>query len=144
VTGLKKGKQPYSRYSKQTKLEAVRRVLEEEQPVQEVILDLDIRHRDNVYEWIKKYKKEGPSAFERSFGHVEKPSKNGSIEKQLEELKMEVETLKTYLQLLLQGEEEKYKAIETLEGHYPIDSLCNALDVPKGDFLEYRQRTINN
>ena len=141
---MKTKKQPYSRYSKQIKIEAVRRVLEEEQPVQEVILDLGIRHRDNVYEWIKKYKKEGTNAFERSIHRVEKESKQDSVEKQIEELKMEVEELKSYLHILLQGEEEKYKAIVTLEEQYPIDSLCSALDVPKVEFLEYRQRAMNN
>jgi len=142
---LKKQKQLYSRYSKQTKLEAVRLVLEEDRPVQDVIKDLGIRHWDNVYEWIKKYKKEGPNAFERSIHHVEKVSvDNNSVEKQIEELKIEVEALKSYLQILLQGEEEKYKAIESLENRYPIDSLCSALDVPKVEFLEYRQRVVNN
>ncbi len=142
--GLKNKRQPYSRYSKQIKLEAIRRVLDEEQPVQEVVQDLGIRHRDNVYEWIKKYKKEGPNAFERSIHHIEKVMNNKSVEKQIEELKIEVEALKSYLQILLQGDEEKYKAIETLENQYPIDSLCSALDVPKVEFLEYRQREVNN
>ncbi|WP_042142030.1 transposase [Paucisalibacillus sp. EB02] len=137
-------RQPYSRYSKQIKLEAIRRVLDEDQPVQEVIQDLGIRHRDNVYEWIKKYKKEGPNAFERSIHHVEKTSNEYSVEKQIEELKMEVEALKSYLQMILQGEEEKYKAIESLKNLYPIDALCSALDVPKVEFLEYRQRSLNN
>ena len=142
---MKKNKrQPYSRYSKQIKLEAIRRVLNEEQPVQEVILDLGIRHRDNVYEWIKKYKKEGSKAFERSIHQKEKKSKQDSVEKQIEELKMEVEALKSYLLILLQGEEEKYKAIVTLEELYPIDCLCSVLDVPKVEFLEYRQRAMNN
>ncbi|GGA88815.1 transposase [Ornithinibacillus halotolerans] len=136
---MKKQKQLYSRYSKQTKLEAVRLVLEEDRPVQDVIKDLGIRHRDNVYEWIKKYKKEGPHAFDRSFEKVEE-SKLLQVEKQVEELKIEVEALKTCLNFLLDGEEEKYQAIRTLEKHYPIDTLCNALNVPKGEFLEYRQR----
>jgi transposase-like protein len=142
--GLKHKRQPYSRYSKQIKLEAIRRVLDEEQPVQEVIQDLGIRHRDNVYEWIKKYKKEGPNAFERTIHQLESTSNENSVEKQIEDLKIEVEALKSYLHTLLQGEEEKFKAIETLENQYPIDSLCSALDVPVVEFLEYRQRALNN
>lgn len=39
----------YQRYTKKTKLEAVRRVLEKDEPVQAVLNDLGIRHRDNIY-----------------------------------------------------------------------------------------------
>ncbi len=144
--GLKKNRQQYSRYSKEIKLEAIRRVIEEEQPVQQVISELGIRHRDNVYEWIKKYKKLGPAAFDSSLKNSIKPIEKSQVEQQLEELKVEVEALKTYLEILLQGEEDKFKAIQALEGQYPVEILCNVLDVPKNEFFEYihRQDTLNN
>ncbi|MEN2768190.1 transposase [Ornithinibacillus xuwenensis] len=141
---MKKKKPPYSRYSKQIKLEAIRRVLEEDQPVQEVIKDLGIRHRDNVYEWIKKYKQNGPTAFDRSFQQLDKKIEKVSVEQQLEELRTEIDALKSYLEIILQCDEEKYKAIQVLEGQYPIEILCHALDVSQVGFLEYRQRQRAN
>ncbi|WP_047981844.1 transposase [Ornithinibacillus contaminans] len=135
---MEEQKRAYSRYSKQVKLEAIRRVLEEDQPVHAVITDLGIRHRDNVYEWIKKYKKSGSAAFERSLMHTEGEAEQDSIQKQLENLKIEVEALKTYLERTIQGEEGKYKVIQTLEDQFPVDLLCHALDVSKARFLEYR------
>ena len=143
---LPRERQRYSRYTKDIKLEAIRRVLEEDQPVQEVIADLGIRHRDNVYEWIKKYNKDGPEAFERNLGKKVKPKENMEVEKEIQILKTEVEALKTYLEQILQCEEEKFKVIESLEGKYPVELLCNALDVSKVEFYEYRERqsVINN
>lgn len=140
MRSLKEQKRAYSRYSKQVKLEAIRRVLEEDQPVQEVISDLGIRHRDNVYEWIKKYKKSGSAAFERSLQNTETEAGQDQIQKQIEELKIEVEALKTYLEIILHGEDGKYKVIQTLEDRYPVDLLCHALDVSKASFLEYKHR----
>lgn len=141
---MTRNRQPYSRYSKELKLEAIRRVVEEEQPVQDVIADLGIRHRDNVYEWIKKYRKHGPSAFDRSLQNSVKNVIKSPIEEQLEELKAEVEALKKYIKISIQGEEEKYKAVEALEGKYPIDILCNALDIEKLEFQAYRERQSTN
>ena len=143
---MPKERQRYSRYTKEIKLEAIRRVLDEDQPVQEVIADLGIRHRDNVYEWIKKYKKYGPDAFERNIGKQVKPLEKDEDEKQIQILKTEVEALKTYLEQILHCEEEKFKAIQTLEGKFPIELLCNALDVSEVEFYEYRERhgIINN
>lgn len=137
---MTKKRQLYSRYTKEIKLEAIRRVLEEDQPVQEVIADLGIRHRDNVYEWIKKYKKNGPEAFDRPIRKTTKPLENNKVEEQLQDLKLEVEALKTYIETLLHCEEEKYKAIQVLEKQYPIEVLCNALDVSEVSFHEYRER----
>ncbi|WP_010097283.1 transposase [Ornithinibacillus scapharcae] len=137
---MTRNRQPYSRYSKQLKLEAIKRVIEEEQPVQDVIADLGIRHRDNVYEWIKKYRKDGPSAFDRSLPNTVQHVIKSPIEEQVEELKVEVEALKKYIEILMQGEEEKYRAIEALEGKYPVELLCNALDIQKQEFEAYRER----
>lgn len=137
---MTRNRQPYSRYSKELKLEAIRRVIEEEQPVQEVIADLGIRHRDNVYEWIKKYREHGPSAFERQLPNSVNNVIKSPIEEQIEALKAEVEALKKYIEISIQGEEEKYRAVEALEGKYPVDILCNALDIKKQEFLAYRDR----
>lgn len=141
---MTKKRQLYSRYTKEIKLEAIRRVLEEDQPVQEVIADLGIRHRDNVYEWIKKYKKSGPEAFDRPIRKTTKPLEKNKVEEQLRHLKLEVEALKTYIETLLHCEEEKYKAIQVLEKQYPIEVLCNALDVSEVSFYKYRERQGTN
>jgi transposase-like protein len=39
----------HQRYSKEIKLETIRRVLEEEEPVVVVAEELGIRHRNNIY-----------------------------------------------------------------------------------------------
>ncbi|WP_188455447.1 transposase [Virgibacillus oceani] len=91
------------RYTKEIKLEAVRRVLENDESVQSVVDDMGIRHRDNVYVWIKKYKKNGNIAFERSIGKTQGISYSPSIDDEVKELRMEVDTLKKYLEILQQG-----------------------------------------
>ncbi|WP_099159021.1 transposase [Virgibacillus ndiopensis] len=97
----KRGKN--QRYSKQVKLEAIRRVLENDESVQSVVDDMGIRHRDNVYVWIKKYKKNGKSAFERSIGPTYKDSYSASISEEVNALRLEVDALKKYLQILQKG-----------------------------------------
>ncbi|MFD2045242.1 transposase [Ornithinibacillus salinisoli] len=126
----------YSRYSKETKLEAIRRVLVGDEPVQQVIADLGIRHRDNVYEWIKKYKEHGVSAFDRKL-------KEESTESQLKELKAEVAALKRYVEIVVQGAEEKYQAVDELKSQFSVETLCNALDISTEEFMQYKMQQQN-
>lgn len=92
-----------SRYRNETKLEAIRRVLEENEPVQVVCDSLGIRHRDNVYEWIKKYKKQGGVAFDRSIGRPKKEELLQSTDDKVKNLRMEIDALKKHLKILHQG-----------------------------------------
>jgi len=92
------------RYTNELKLEAIRRVLEEDQRVADVVNDLGIRHRDNVYEWIKKYKKNGAAAFDRSIGKSVKNDEPTSTDEKIRHLEMEVDILKKYLEILNKGE----------------------------------------
>ncbi|MUK88391.1 transposase [Ornithinibacillus sp. L9] len=132
-----KVRKPYSRYSKEVKLEAVRRVLDGDEPVQQVIEELGIRHRDNVYEWIKKYNEQGERAFDRKL-------KVESTDKQLEELKAEVAALRKYVENVIQGIEEKYQAVDALKDQFPVETLCNALNVPKSGFIQYKEQKQKN
>jgi transposase-like protein len=84
----------HQRYSKAIKLEAIRRVLEDEEPIVVVAGELGIRHRDNIYQWIKKYKQYGEAAFDRPLTKLVRTS-TSSTEKMLEELKIEVEAIKS-------------------------------------------------
>ena len=93
----------HQRYSKEIKLEAIRRVLEDDEPVQGVCNGLGIRHRDNIYEWIKKYRKHGESAFDRSIGRPKKEKILQSTDEKVEKLRIEVDALKKYLEILCQG-----------------------------------------
>jgi len=95
------------RYSEELKLEAIRRVLEEKEAVQSVVDDLGIRHRDNVYEWIKKYKKTGKAAFDRSLGRPGKGEASSTTEEKVDRLQIEVDALKKYLEVLHQEKEER-------------------------------------
>ncbi|WP_106496133.1 transposase [Lentibacillus sp. Marseille-P4043] len=93
----------HKRYSKKIKLEAIRRVLEEDEPVQVVCDSLGIRHRDNIYEWIKKYRKHGEAAFGRSVGRPKKEDVSQSTDEKVDQLRIEVDALKKYLEILRQG-----------------------------------------
>lgn len=99
--------QKKQRYSKKIKLEAIRRVLEEKEAVQSVVDDLGIRHRDNVYEWIKKYKKTGKAAFDRSIGRPKKRNASATTDEKVDRLQIEVDALKKYLEVLRQEKREK-------------------------------------
>ncbi|GAB4074610.1 hypothetical protein GCM10028778_21130 [Barrientosiimonas marina] len=99
--------QKKQRYSKQTKLEAIRRVLENNEAVQSVVDDLNIRHRDNIYEWIKKYQRNGEAAFDRSLGRPKKGETSSTTEEKVDRLQIEVDALKKYLELSRQKEEKQ-------------------------------------
>lgn len=91
------------RYSKKIKLEAIRRVFEKDEPVQVVCDNLGIRNRDNIYEWIKKYRKHGEAAFERSLGRPKREDVSSSTDEKVDQLRVEVDALKKYLEILRQG-----------------------------------------
>ncbi|SET38642.1 Transposase [Oceanobacillus limi] len=129
---MEKEKKLYSRYSKEVKLEAIRRVLEEEEPVQQVIEDLGIRHRDNVYEWIKKYKSQGVAAFDRKI-------LGSSTECEILQLRAEVAALRKYIEIVVQGEEEKYQAVDELKDAYPLEMLCKALNISVSGYMQYKK-----
>ncbi|WP_138420942.1 helix-turn-helix domain-containing protein [Aquibacillus sediminis] len=93
----------HQRYSKEIKLKAVRRVLENDEPVNVVVKELGIRNRDNVYEWIKKYRKNGESGFDRSIGRPKKEEISKSTDERVDQLRVEVDALKKYLEILHQG-----------------------------------------
>jgi transposase-like protein len=92
----------HQRYSKKVKLEAIRLVMEEDERVQAVCDRLGIRHRDNVYEWIKKYKKYGESAFDRTIGRPMNKDTSVSTDERVDRLQLEVDALKKYLEILRQ------------------------------------------
>ena len=85
-------------YNQKTKLEAVRLYLEEDLSVTEIMNKLDIRHRDNIYEWVKKYRKNGAAAFDRSL-MSRKQTSTSSTEAKVEQLRVEVEILKKSLEI---------------------------------------------
>ncbi|MBP1948196.1 transposase [Virgibacillus litoralis] len=134
------GKQAkYQRYTKKTKLEAVRRVLEKDEPVQAVLNDLGIRHRDNIYVWIKKYQMEGASAFDRNIGHPQKEQSSASPDKLIKELSTELDILKKFISMSHYSIEEKYQAIDALQGQYPLDTICKTLEVSEIGFKHYKK-----
>lgn len=83
----------YQRYSKETKLKAVRQVVEKGESVPIVMQNLGIRHRDNIYRWIKQYKRNGEAAFDRSIGRPIK-SDDSTLENRVKQLEIEVDVLK--------------------------------------------------
>lgn len=91
------------RYTNELKLEAIRRVLEQDQSVAVVVNDLGIRHRDNVYEWIKKYKRSGAASFYRSFDRFGKNDSSITTDEKIRNLEMEVDILKKHLEILYKG-----------------------------------------
>lgn len=92
----------HQRYGKEIKLEAIRRVLEEDEAVQTVVDDLHIRNRDNVYEWIKKYQRNGEAAFDRSLGRPKTEVASPTTDEKVDRLQVEVDALKKYVEVLRQ------------------------------------------
>ncbi|MFB4168565.1 transposase [Virgibacillus sp. JSM 102003] len=134
------GKQEkYQRYTKKTKLEAVRRVLEKDEPVQAVLNDLGIRHRDNIYVWIKKYHKEGASAFDRNIGQSHNEQSSASPDKLIEELSSELDILRKFIGMSHHSIEERYQAVDALQGQYSLDTICRTLEVSEIGFKHYKK-----
>jgi transposase len=101
-------KKQSSHNSVETKLEAVRQVLENKRPVAEVAIELDL-HRDTVNRWIISFKDKGEQGLvnPRSISHPSQSKdikKTRELEKKLKEKEMEIEILKKF-QAFLKGNE---------------------------------------
>ncbi|PAE38172.1 helix-turn-helix domain-containing protein [Bacillus sp. 7884-1] len=101
-------KKQSSHNSVETKLEAVRQVMENKRPVAEVARELDL-HRDTVNRWVISFKNNGEQGLvnPRSIPQTSqsKDIKNTrELEKKLKEKEMEIEILKKF-QAFLKGNE---------------------------------------
>ncbi|WP_310198734.1 transposase [Neobacillus niacini] len=101
-------KKQSSHNSVETKLEAVRQVLENKRPVAEVANELDL-HRDTVNRWVISFKGEGEQGLVNTRS-ISQPSQSKDIkqtrelEKKLKDKEMEIEILKKF-QAFLKGNE---------------------------------------
>jgi transposase len=92
----------------ETKLVAVRQVLENKRPVVEVARELDL-HRDTVHRWVSSYKEQGQQGLENPRS-ITQSSKSKDIkrirelERKVKEKEMENEILKKF-QAFLKGNE---------------------------------------
>jgi transposase len=93
----------------ETKLKAVRRVLENHTPIAIVAEDLDL-HRDTVNRWVNAFKKEGekglmnPRSIKHSSPNKSEAAKIKVLEKQLKEKELEIEILKKFQAFLKENE----------------------------------------
>ena len=101
-------KKQSSHNSVETKLEAVRQVLENKRPVAEVASELDL-HRGTVNRWVISFKDKGEQGLVNPRS-ISQPSqskdrkKTRELEKKLKEKEMEIEILKKF-QAFLKGNE---------------------------------------
>lgn len=88
------GKKGMKRYSLETKLEAVRLFLEEHLTRAEIAEQLDLTNKDNVKEWVKIYRREGPAGLSK--GKPGRKKRGETTEEELKRLRMEVTLLKKF------------------------------------------------
>ena len=91
----------YNKYSKETKLKAVKKHLNDGFSYQTIADEMNIKSKTQVKRWVKKYKELGDTAFDtenrgRTKGVKKRiPKKKfSSLEEEVEYLRMEVEYLK--------------------------------------------------
>lgn len=91
----------FNKYTKETKLKAVKRYLEDGLSYQDVAIEMGIKSKTQVKRWVKKFNDLGDTAFDmetrgRAKGPRKgRPKKNfNSLEEEVEYLRMEVEYLK--------------------------------------------------
>ncbi len=87
------GRKGMLHYSVEVKKEAVRLVVEEGQPYEEVARRLGIRKAARIEVWVRMYRREGESAFHKPIG---RPRKGEGQERELERLRMENALLKKF------------------------------------------------
>lgn len=90
---MSKKRRPYTRYTKEFKIEAVRMMRESNRPASEIAMELGIR-RNQLYKWAEQLDSKGESAFKGSG----RPTKENQSE--LTTLKQENERLKEELEIL--------------------------------------------
>lgn len=79
-------------YSIEIKLEAVRLFLDEGYTYREIAKQMEIRRADRIKEWVRQYRQEGATAFNRPIGRPRKQAESEVGE--LERLRMENALLK--------------------------------------------------
>ena len=90
------GKKGMKRYSREVKLEAVRRYIEEGQSQAEIVEALGIHNVRRVKQWLHEYRQEGERAFEPRprKGAIGRPPKRENTEAYIARLEMENDLLK--------------------------------------------------
>ncbi|WP_373893327.1 helix-turn-helix domain-containing protein [Virgibacillus natechei] len=86
-----------TQYTKETKIKACQRYVDGE-AVASIVRDLNIRHRDNVYEWMKKYEVFGEEAFNRKRGRPKRDMEEDS--RRIARMEEEIDMLKKGLGIL--------------------------------------------
>lgn len=90
-----KEKKVRKRYSYETKIEAVQRVIAGESII-DIAKDLDIKDSKRIYTWLSHYKK-GQLDRLRDAREINELSQNNSKDQKIKQLEMENEILKKYL-----------------------------------------------
>jgi len=97
------GKKGMKHYPRELKLEAMRLFFEEGMPQKEIKETLGIHDIRRVKVWVRKYRREGKSAFDKKKGGPGRPPKKENTTAYIERLEMENELLKKYHSELRKG-----------------------------------------
>jgi len=86
-------RKPYTRYTKEFKIEAVRLADQSDKPVMQIARELGIR-QNQIYKWKKQLENKGAVAFPGTGRTSEADSETSKLRKELADAKEEVEILK--------------------------------------------------
>jgi len=92
---MKSKRKPYKTYSREFKTEAVRLMVESDQPASELAVQLGIR-RNQLYKWKEQLEHKGDKAFPNKLGRPPKESQSEivSLRQENDRLREEVDILK--------------------------------------------------
>lgn len=90
--------QKLKQYPESLKLEAIRLHTEEGWSYRKITEHLDIKDKDRVKRWMRKYREEGQTAFEDKRGNPHRL--DTEHERELKRLYLEIDVLKKWLQIL--------------------------------------------
>ena len=86
-------RKPYTRYSKEFKIEAIRLAEESDKPVTQVARELGVR-QNQIYKWKKQLEAKGEMAFPGTGKTADCDPEKARLRKELAEAKEEIEILK--------------------------------------------------
>lgn len=137
-----------NKYSKELKLSVVKRYLEGSGGYDTVAKELGIKNASQVYSWVKQYKILGEVAFDFEtrgrFKGVRKgrpKTKFGSIEEEIEYLRMENEYLKKLRAQQKNKQINRFEIIHEMKGKYSLISLCNFAELSRSGYYKWKNKS---
>ncbi|MGL4998147.1 MAG: IS3 family transposase [Cetobacterium sp.] len=140
-----------NKYSKEFKLEVVKKYLNGEEGSKTLAKKMGVRSNSQIKDWVKKYKILGEIAFDFETRGRFTGSRKGrprtkfeTLEEEIKYLRMENEYLKKLRAQQKMKKTNKFQIIDEMKGKYPLSSLCLFAELSRSGYYKWKNNKTNN